>query len=473
MEYRRSAAPNDSPFFIEALADVVIEHLARRSSRSRRPRAAGESHTHGWLSCERRTRRRPPHPRIVVVGGGMTGLGAARALEDARAADPSIDWVLFEGEPRLGGKVQTVRRDGFVVEGGPDSAIVEKPWPIQMARRARHRRPPARLQRGRPPQLRLRGGRLHELPEGIILMVPTRIVPFALSGLISWPGKLRMGMDLVLPRGARGRRREPRRLRAPAARRRGAGAHRRADRGRHPRRRPRADERARDLPDVPRDGARAPQPDHRDARAAQGAGAREGGGGGLPGAAAATGAPSAASRDGASPRSYFYSFTTGLADLSDAMVASLPAERLRAGVGRSRRWRAAAPVPGRGRRQCAVLARPERRHPRARRRRRAGRAGLRERRPAAHGRAARRRRPRVDRLRDDGHRVAGLPARPDRASAARLRLRRAARRGPRRDGDHVELEQVRRPRARGRTSSCAASSAAPGSRRRRSSTTTR
>ena len=72
--------------------------------------------------------------RIAVVGGGMAGLGAARVLEDARAADPSVDWHLYEDEPRFGGKVQTVRRDGFVVEGGPDSAIIEKPWPIRLAR---------------------------------------------------------------------------------------------------------------------------------------------------------------------------------------------------------------------------------------------------------------------------------------------------------------------------------------------------
>ena len=72
--------------------------------------------------------------RIVVVGGGMAGLGAARVLEAARAQDPTIDWQLYEQDPRLGGKVHTIRRDGFVVEGGPDSAIIEKHWPITAAR---------------------------------------------------------------------------------------------------------------------------------------------------------------------------------------------------------------------------------------------------------------------------------------------------------------------------------------------------
>ncbi|NLE22118.1 MAG: NAD(P)-binding protein [Actinobacteria bacterium] len=72
--------------------------------------------------------------RIAVVGGGMAGLGAARVLEAARLQDPAIDWYLYEQDPRFGGKVHTVRRDGFVVEGGPDSAIIEKPWPIRAAR---------------------------------------------------------------------------------------------------------------------------------------------------------------------------------------------------------------------------------------------------------------------------------------------------------------------------------------------------
>ena len=143
----------------------------------------------------------PRPPRIAVVGGGMAGLGAARALEDAREAGLDVDWVLFEEDSRFGGKVATRRRDGFVVEGGPDSAIIEKPWPIQMARRLEIGDRLLDSNEDIRKSFVFTAGRLHELPEGIILMVPTRMVPFALSGLISWPGKLRMGLDLVLPRG--------------------------------------------------------------------------------------------------------------------------------------------------------------------------------------------------------------------------------------------------------------------------------
>ena len=62
--------------------------------------------------------------RIAVVGGGMAGLGAARVLEAARAQDATIDWHLYEEDPRFGGKVHTVRRDGFVIEGGPDLSLI-------------------------------------------------------------------------------------------------------------------------------------------------------------------------------------------------------------------------------------------------------------------------------------------------------------------------------------------------------------
>jgi protoporphyrinogen/coproporphyrinogen III oxidase len=289
-------------------------------------------------------------PRIVVVGGGMTGLGAARALEDARAADPSVDWVLYEREPRLGGKVHTVRRDGFVVEGGPDSAIVEKPWPIQMARRLGIG---DRLLDSNEDVRRsfvFTRGRLHELPEGIILMVPTRIVPFALSGLISWPGKLRMGLDLVLPRGGEDedeslarfvRRRLGEEALARIAEPIVAGIHagdpetmsvaatfpmfRQMERehrslivGMLARRRARERARAASGGEAPATGGAAPA---------------SGGAGGVRGAARAPrAAATAAAGSERRPRSYFYSFASGLADLSDAMAASLPAERLRTGV---------------------------------------------------------------------------------------------------------------------------------------------
>ena len=91
--------------------------------------------------------------------------------------------------------------DGFVIEAGPDSILAQKPEGLALCRAVGlgERLIPTR------PETRtifvLRHRRLHPLPEGMMLAVPTRLGPFFRSRLFSWPGKLRMGLDLLLPRG--------------------------------------------------------------------------------------------------------------------------------------------------------------------------------------------------------------------------------------------------------------------------------
>jgi protoporphyrinogen/coproporphyrinogen III oxidase len=134
---------------------------------------------------------------VVVVGGGIAGLAAARALREA-----GRDALLLEASPRYGGVILTETMGGFVVEAGPDSILAQKPEGLALCRAfgLADRLIPTN------PAMRtifvLRRGRLHALPEGMMLAVPTRIGPFLRSGLFSWPGKLRMGFDLVRPRGA-------------------------------------------------------------------------------------------------------------------------------------------------------------------------------------------------------------------------------------------------------------------------------
>ena len=268
-------------------------------------------------------------PVVAVIGGGMAGLGAAHALETVRrAAGPGapFDWLLYERAGYLGGKVRTERFDGFVVEAGPDSFIVEKPWPLELARRVGIG---DRLLDSNEDVRRsfvFSGGRLHELPEGLILMVPTRLVPFALSSLISVRGKLRMGLDLVLPRGPA---RADESLAAFVRRRLGCEALAKVAEpivaGIH----------AGD-PEVMSVRATFPmfldmEREHRSLivgmvarrrarlRAARGPEPR-------PPASDSAAAPRR-------PRSYFLSFRTGLADLADAVVADLPPERLHVGLG--------------------------------------------------------------------------------------------------------------------------------------------
>jgi oxygen-dependent protoporphyrinogen oxidase len=139
---------------------------------------------------------------LVVVGGGITGLAAAhRATELARERGIELDLKVIEARGRLGGTIATERVDGFVVEAGPDSFLSEKPWALALCRRLGMESTLVRTDdRFRKVFVWFRG-RLHPLPDGFQLLAPTRLRPFATSALFSWPGKLRMALDVVLPRG--------------------------------------------------------------------------------------------------------------------------------------------------------------------------------------------------------------------------------------------------------------------------------
>lgn len=143
---------------------------------------------------------KPGMKRVAIVGGGITGLSAAYALQEAANAAGEVDYLLIERDQRLGGKILTEKVDGFTIEGGPDCFLSEKPWVAELSRRLGITHRLLCSNEDRKGIFVLSGGRLHRLPEGIMLMVPTRILPFALSPLISWPGKLRMALDLVLPK---------------------------------------------------------------------------------------------------------------------------------------------------------------------------------------------------------------------------------------------------------------------------------
>lgn len=131
---------------------------------------------------------------VAVVGGGISGLAAAREL-----AKRGLSFRLLEASPRFGGVIRTERVDGFLLEAGPDSLLAQKPDAIALCRELGLG---GRLVPTNPEQRAvyvLRRGRLHPLPDGMFLAVPTRVWPFLRSGLFSWPGKLRMGLDLVRP----------------------------------------------------------------------------------------------------------------------------------------------------------------------------------------------------------------------------------------------------------------------------------
>lgn len=131
---------------------------------------------------------------VAIVGGGISGLAAAWGL-----AKRGVSFVLLEAADRFGGVIRTEREAGFLLEAGPDAMLAQKPAGIALARELDlgDRLVPTNLeQRG---VYVLHRGRLHALPEGMVLAVPTRVLPFLVSGLFSPLAKLRMGLDLVRP----------------------------------------------------------------------------------------------------------------------------------------------------------------------------------------------------------------------------------------------------------------------------------
>jgi oxygen-dependent protoporphyrinogen oxidase len=140
--------------------------------------------------------------KLVVVGGGIAGLSAAhRAVELARERGTAPDLTLIEARDRLGGTIASERVDGFLIEAGPDSFLSEKPWALALCRRLGVEDRLVRTDDRFRKVFVWYHGRLHPLPDGFQLLAPTAMRPFATSSLFSLPGKLRMALDLVLPRG--------------------------------------------------------------------------------------------------------------------------------------------------------------------------------------------------------------------------------------------------------------------------------
>ena len=135
--------------------------------------------------------------RIAIIGGGISGLAAAFALEEHRRAHADLDYMLYEASAHLGGVLRTEHVDGCLIEAGPDSFITEKPWATDLCRAV-----------GLSDQLIgsndadrktyiLTNGRLVVMPDGLMFMVPTKILPTGLSPLFSWKTKLHMMRELL------------------------------------------------------------------------------------------------------------------------------------------------------------------------------------------------------------------------------------------------------------------------------------
>jgi oxygen-dependent protoporphyrinogen oxidase len=136
--------------------------------------------------------------KTVIIGGGISGLATAYYLQNFAGED--ADYLLLESSSHLGGKITTDASDGFLVEGGPDSFLTQKSATLDLCRAlGLGDQLIGSNQTALPSTYVWSNGRLHPMPEGMMLMAPTMILPILRSRLISWPGKLRMGMEIFVP----------------------------------------------------------------------------------------------------------------------------------------------------------------------------------------------------------------------------------------------------------------------------------
>jgi oxygen-dependent protoporphyrinogen oxidase len=137
--------------------------------------------------------------RIAIIGGGISGLSAAFALEEKRRAGVPLEYVLFERNPRLGGVLVTDRVDGCLVEAGPDSFITEKPWAADLCRKIGLGDQLIGSNDSERKTYILVNGKLVVMPDGLMFMVPTRILSTVFSPLFSLRTKMRMAAEWFHP----------------------------------------------------------------------------------------------------------------------------------------------------------------------------------------------------------------------------------------------------------------------------------
>jgi protoporphyrinogen/coproporphyrinogen III oxidase len=136
--------------------------------------------------------------KVVIVGGGITGLTAAYYLQKhARESKLPLDVKLVEASHRVGGKIQTFVKDGFVIERGPDSFLERKESAGRLAREVGLGDKLVNNSTGK--SYVLVKDKLHPMPGGAVMGIPTQIGPFITTGLFSWPGKFRAAGDFFMP----------------------------------------------------------------------------------------------------------------------------------------------------------------------------------------------------------------------------------------------------------------------------------
>lgn len=129
--------------------------------------------------------------KVLIVGGGISGLSAAYYLSKA-----GIRPTLIEKAPQPGGVIQTTVQQGCVLEAGPDGFMAAKPWAMELIREVGLADQIIGSNDHSRVTFIIKKGKLVPLPDGLMMMVPTKIMPLVATSLFSWPAKIRMGFDL-------------------------------------------------------------------------------------------------------------------------------------------------------------------------------------------------------------------------------------------------------------------------------------
>jgi len=136
-------------------------------------------------------------PRVAIIGGGITGLAAANALSQR---GPSVDVLLLEAGRRLGGVLETTRRNGFLIEAAADNFITSPSTAVDLCRGVGLEESLIEPDAARRQAFVVHNGRLQPIPAGFLVMAPSRMRPMLTTPLLSVRGKFRVALEYLLPR---------------------------------------------------------------------------------------------------------------------------------------------------------------------------------------------------------------------------------------------------------------------------------
>jgi oxygen-dependent protoporphyrinogen oxidase len=146
--------------------------------------------------------------KVIIIGGGIAGLGAAYKIRRAADAGHDVSFELVERDDRLGGKIWTdIAQDPdggrYIADGGSDSFLTDKTAVHRVARLLGVFDDECGTLEENKKTFIVKNGQLVEMPDGMMMFAPTKLLPLATSKLYSWPAKFRMALDLVIPRKVR------------------------------------------------------------------------------------------------------------------------------------------------------------------------------------------------------------------------------------------------------------------------------